>query len=274
MAASAGSAARTKSLLGAASAESFDHRAGLPGDDRAGRVVPRAEGALEERVEPAGRHEAQIEGCRALPADVAHLRQQPRHDRALDAPHLGCVRESGADERLGERDRRGDVDRRSVVEPSRRRALADRGRVQLAARRIVDDARHIHPAQRVGLTLDHRDAHRVVRDAVQIVRGAVDRVDDPGQPAGAGVPAALLAEDAVIGTRVGKAVPDEALDFAVGFRDDVDGTRFRVRHLDALAPRLPRAPRLERDGPGEVEQLSDMPSANHECASGASRSRA
>ena len=56
---------------------------------------------------------------------------------------------------------------------------------------------------RVGVTLDDGDAHRVVRDAVQVVDGAVDRVDDPREATGASGPAALLPEEPVVRARVG-----------------------------------------------------------------------
>src|SRR6185312_12264150 len=49
----------------------------------------------------------------------------------------------------------------------------------LPDRRIHDRRGERMPGRRVGVALDDGDAHRVERDSVEKVDGAVDRVDDP-----------------------------------------------------------------------------------------------
>ena len=74
---------------------------------------------------------------------------------------------------------------------------------------------------RVGLPLHHRDAHRVVRDAVEEVDRAVDGVDHPGEAGRAASTPRLLAEEAVARSGRGEAVADELLGVAVDLRDDI-----------------------------------------------------
>jgi hypothetical protein len=66
--------------------------------------------------------------------------------------------------------------------------------------------------------LHQRDRHAPVRDAVQVVAGAVERVDDPGVAAGATVAllrAAFLAEHAVFGIGTAQFLDDLRLGQAV-----------------------------------------------------------
>src|SRR6185312_16071577 len=87
--------------------------------------------------------------------------------------------------------------------------------------------------------------------------GAVDRVDDPGESAGARILPALLAEEAIGGPRLGQQRTDERLRLPVGMGDDVLRRRLARGHLHALSPALMhQAPRGERDISRDVQQLS------------------
>ncbi len=91
-------------------------------------------------------------------------------------------------------------------------------------------------------------------DAVEEVDRAVDRVDDPGEPALARAATALLAEEAVERTRLREPRADERLAVAVDLRHDVDGRRLAVGDLDARAPRLDD----ERPGlPGDLDREAE-----------------
>src|SRR4051794_11370953 len=50
--------------------------AGLLGDQCAGGVIPGVEATLEVRIQPPGGHRAEVEGCGADAADVAHVPDQ------------------------------------------------------------------------------------------------------------------------------------------------------------------------------------------------------
>jgi hypothetical protein len=105
------------------------------------------------------------------------------------------MRQPAGDDRLGEPLPGGDADA-PVVEES---ALAAFGDEHVVVRRVVgqrgDDR---------AFALE-RDRDREVRDAVQEIGGAVERIDDPAVAlVGAGAGAAFLAEKAVIRPRLGE----------------------------------------------------------------------
>ena len=85
-----------------------DHGAGLGGDQAAGGQVPRREAPLVVGVEAAARHRAEVEGGRALAADVAHAGEH------VDE-HLG-LRAAAAPGRRRSRCRRGRGRGRSASE--------------------------------------------------------------------------------------------------------------------------------------------------------------
>src|SRR5690606_38535701 len=92
------------------------------------------------------------------------------------------------------------------------RAGATRGDEQLVAQRVED-----HAVQRLR-PLAQRDRDAPVRDAVEVVAGAVERVDHPGVAAGAAVAllrAAFLAEDGVVGIGPAQLLDDRLLGQAV-----------------------------------------------------------
>ncbi|CPP10868.1 Uncharacterised protein [Bordetella pertussis] len=112
-----------------------------------------------------------------------------------------------------------------AVEP---RADAMDGGEKLFAAGVVDHAddrrvflqvgaRH-HARARVG---DQRDRHRVVRDAVQIVGGAVQRVDVPGGCRPLRRAAGFFGHDAELRRALAQYADDGGLGLAVGLRDQV-----------------------------------------------------
>ena len=116
-------------------------------------------------------------------------------------------------------------------------ALAALGDEQLVGDRIVDQA-----GDDRALALE-RDRDRELRDAVQEVGGAVERIDDPGVGlVGALVPAAFLAEEAVARPRLGKFVAQRLLGAAVGGGDEIGRALERdLQLLDLAEVALQRA---------------------------------
>ena len=77
-----------------------------------------------------------------------------------------------------------------------------------------------------------------MRDAVEEVDGAVDRVDDPGEAARAASAPRLLAEERVVGPQLEKSAADERLGVAVDLRHDIHRGGLHVGDLDDAAARL------------------------------------
>src|SRR5690606_9793163 len=95
----------------------------------------------------------------------------------------------------------------------------------------------------------------VLRDAIEIVDGSVDRVDNPGEPARRDRSVALFAEEAVMGASERQLGPNESLYLAVGEGDDVDRGRLAVG--DGYPPPASSAgdlPRSHRDVDGKSEK--------------------
>ena len=129
-------------------------------------------------------------------------------------------------------------------------ALAALGGEQLVVGRIVD-----HAGDDRALALE-RDRDREVRDAVQEVGGAVERIDDPGMGlVGALAAAAFLAEEAVARARLGQLLAQGLLGAPVGGGDEIG--RALERHLQVLdlaEVALERAPGLARGLDHDVEE--------------------
>src|SRR5262249_35042614 len=106
-------------------------------------------------------------------------------------------------------------------------ALAALGRVEFLGRRVVDEARHD------GRVAFERNRDGELRDAVDKVGSAVERIDDPRVGLVAAlVSPALLAEEAVAGPRLRKLGAQDLLRAVVGRRDEV--RRSLQRYLQAL----------------------------------------
>ena len=106
-------------------------------------------------------------------------------------------------------------------------ALAAFGDVEFFVGRIVDQPR------------DHRavalqpDRNRELRNAVQEIGGAVERIDDPGVAlVGALANAAFLADEAVARPRLGEVGVQHLLGALVGHGDEIGGSL--QRHLKIL----------------------------------------
>ncbi len=119
------------------------------------------------------------------------------------------MRQAAGDHRLVELLARGDA-HALVVEV---RALALLGEEQVVIGRIVDEAR-----DQLAFALKP-DRHGEMRNAVQEVGGAVERIDDPDIGlVGAFARAAFLADEAVAGPRLGQFLVKRLLGALVGER--------------------------------------------------------
>src|SRR3954447_11012832 len=108
--------------------------------------------------------------------------------------------------------------------------MAAFGAEQLVAQRIEHDA-----GRQLAMLLE-RDRDRPVRQAVEEVGGAVERVDDPAVVRRApGLDAALLHDEPVVGTAALELFLDQALGAAVGGGDEVAGSLDRDLELLDLA---------------------------------------
>ena len=128
----------------------------------------------------------------------------------------------------------GAVERTRHAQPVRQPAVmgphgrkASRGE-HLVAARVVDGA-----GEGAVLVL-HRHRHRPLRIAEHEVGRAVERIDDPAEPARPLASGALLAEDAVIGSSVEQSADDELFAGLVELGDHVGGGRLGGRLGDAV----------------------------------------
>src|SRR3954451_10048771 len=81
----------------------FELRAGLGGDEPAGRHVPWVQPLLDVRVDAAGGHRAEIQGGRAEPPDVSDLMEHPRDRGRLRQLDPFDVVEARGHQALGQR---------------------------------------------------------------------------------------------------------------------------------------------------------------------------
>ena len=140
------------------------------------------------------------------------------------------MRQPAGDDRVGEPLAGGDPDPLFVEEG----ALAALGDEHLVVDRIVDE-----PGDHRALALE-RDRDGELRDAVQEIGGAVERIDDPAMGlVGALAHAAFLAEEAVAGPRLGQFGIQRLLGAAVGGGDEIG--RALQRDLQISRPRRSRA---------------------------------
>ena len=196
-----------------AAVEIGDEAAGLAHQEEAGGDVPRREVALPIGVEAAGRDPGEIERRRAEAAQARDLRLH-RGNLLAEQREVAAaeMRQPAGDDRVGEPLPRRDP-QAPVVEEG---ALAALGGEQLVVDRIVDQA---GDDRAVAL---ERDRDREMRNAVQEVGGAVERIDDPGDgscrcPRGA----AFLAEEAVARPRLGQFLAQDFLGAPVGRGDEI-----------------------------------------------------
>ena len=217
--------------------EVADQATGLGDHQRAGGHVPGVQAGLEEAVVPAGGHVAQVQRGGAGAAQAgAVLHHRLEHLHVAVEVVATAEREAGADQRFGQ-PRAARDPQPPVVQVG---AAAARGVEQVIARGVVDD-RLLHLAAE-----GQRDRHAVHREAVQEVRGAIERVDDPHVVAvlGAVLATRFLGQDAV--ARVGgeDGLDDRGLGRAVDFADEV----IRPLGADGQQVQVLRAPVDDRPG--------------------------
>jgi hypothetical protein len=123
------------------------------------------------------------------------------------------VAEPGGDQRGGEVSALPDPDRAVVADG----AVAGHGAVQAAGARVEDGA------HREGAVDLHGDGGGVGGVAVHVVRGAVQRVDDPTHPALPVQQAALLGKQGVVGALEAQSLDDEKLRLSVHLAHHVRG---------------------------------------------------
>src|SRR5581483_1782285 len=181
---------------------------GLAHQDQAGGDVPGRQVALPIAVEASGRDPGEIERGGAEAAQSRHLVLQHGDLLARQRKVAAAVMWQAADDdRIDEPGAAGHA-QAAVVEEG---ALAALGGEQLVIGGIVDEAGD----DRV-LALE-RDRDAEMRDAVQEIGGAVERVDDQAMRlVGAFVAAAFLAEKAVAGPRMAELLAQDFLGATIG----------------------------------------------------------
>ena len=128
----------------------------------------------------------------------------PARQREIAA---AVMRQAAGDHGFGEPLPAGDADALFVEEG----ALAALGDEEVVIGRVVDQAGDDDAVA------FERDRNREVRDAVQKISGAVERIDDPALGlVAAFAGAAFLAEEAVIGPRLGKLLAHDGLGAVIG----------------------------------------------------------
>ena len=155
-----------------AAVEVGDKAAGLAHQDDARRHIPGLKVALPVAVEPAGGDPGEVERggaeLRRRPATFGCIARELSRGSARRSPRPRCGRPQAIN--ASPRLRRAATRMRLVVEE---RALAFLGDEQLVGDRIVDEA-----GDDDAFALE-RDRDGEMRNAVQEVGGAVERIDDP-----------------------------------------------------------------------------------------------
>src|SRR5262245_53033817 len=217
--------------------------------------IPGRQVALPIGVETAGRDPGEVERGRS---ETAHARDLILHRDMLAARQLH-VAAAGVRKRAGH-DRVGEPLAPRHAQPLivEERALPAFGGEKLVVGGIVDDAR-----DDAAFALE-RDRDRKVRNAVQKVQRAIDRIDDPAVGLVAALPrAAFLAEETVARTRQFQLLAQDLLRQPVGGSDKI-GRPFErdLQVLDLAEVALEPAARLVRGFDHHVEEGG----AKHRCA--------
>src|SRR5205814_7272187 len=209
---------------GVVAVEIADEAAGLAHHQDTGRHVPGGEVAFPIAVEPASGDPGKVEGCGAEPAQSRDLLLDRRKLVAeLREPAAAVMRQPTGDHRVGEVPPCGDAQPPIVEE----RTLAALAGIKLVGRRIVDHARD----DRAFALEPDRD--RELRNPVEEIGRAVERIDDPGVGFVAALPAAaLLAQESVAGPRLRQFHVQDLLGPTVGRGDEI--ARPLQRDLEGL----------------------------------------
>src|ERR1700728_1310499 len=147
-------------------------------------------------IEPAGRNPGEIESRGAIAAQAGEILLRGGDLVARNGQVAASVMgQAAADDGVAKPAPRGHPDALAVEKG----ALAALGDKKLVVGRIVDERGDD------GAVALERDRDREMRNAVQEIGGAVERIDDPAVAlVGAGGGAAFLAEKAVIPPRLGE----------------------------------------------------------------------
>src|SRR5215472_4157491 len=230
-----------------ASVKIGDETAGFAHQRDSRRHVPRRQPALPIGIEAAGRHPGEIERGGAEPPQSG----DPLLHRDVLAAREFHVAAAGMRERAGD-DRVGEPLARRHPQPLivEEGALAALGGEQLVIGGVVDDA-----GDHGAFALEP-DRDRKVRNSVQKIQRAVERIDDPAVSLiAAFARATLLAQKTVAGTRMLELVAQDFLGAQVGGGDEIGRPLERgLQMLDLAEIALERAARLARGLDHHVEE--------------------
>src|SRR5215813_13663542 len=230
-----------------ASVKIGDETAGFAHQRDSRRHVPRRQPALPIGIEAAGRHPGEIERGGPEPPQSG----DPLLHRDMFVAREFHVAAAGMRERAGD-DRVGQPLARRHPQPLivEEGALAALGGEQLVIGGVVDDA-----GDHGAFALEP-DRDRKVRNSVQKIQRAVERIDDPAVSLiAAFARATLLAQKTVAGARMLELVAQDLLGAAVGGGDEIGRPlERRLQVLDLAEIALERAARLARGLDHHVEK--------------------
>ena len=185
--------------------------AGLLDEERRRAVVPGLQPPLEVAVAAACRHVAQVDAGAARAAEVRNLRQQRPHRAARQLKQFAVIRRAAQTDDRPLKGRIGHMQPRFAAV----RALAALRVVHFVPVGIVDRAED-------GLFVLHRaDGDGRAAAAAEVVRRAVDGIDDEGQAVAEGIVLRLLSEEGRAGVRPRQLLQQEVLHRHVRLGDEV-----------------------------------------------------
>ena len=144
---------------------------------------------------------AEIEGGRPGATDVTHAGKDRRQGAGLTAAHLGVVGEPGGHQCFGQVDRATHADRQAVTHG----AVPGDGRVCVPGHSVVH-----HPDRGAVVDLDP-DRYAEGGVAIDVVRGAVERIDDPAHAARPFAQGAFFTQQPIVGPGPRQGLDNEAL---------------------------------------------------------------
>ena len=221
--------------------ELLGERSRLFGNQECRSVVPQLELGEVDRISKTASEVAECQGRRTATTKAARRRELLDKARQVAGERTTV---SNLDERVAEVTRLVDVSRQSVES----RSVATGRHVEPVENRVQDG-----PGQCHTFAVDNGNADHPVDTPVGEIECPVDGVDNPGETrAGLTWVLRLLTGEAVEGSLGREAVPQEVLDFPVGFGDEIRGGVVRVGLLveDQLVqpPEVPHGQGTTQDG--------------------------